>query len=591
MPNPNNPKQLMRLRRAMEYSRYKLQPFRERHKEAVEQSVGVYYSDSGAKKPVHVNLMELAANIYERQLVSKPPQVNVFSRRDGVSTAAERLESVVNDQLRRYDVHKELRRAVRSALFSIGIIKVGQSFEGTYEVDGYEIDKNTPFVSHILLDDWVHDMTARVMEECSFQGHRYLMDLDDAKSNKEFKRNIRSKLKAGDLSNYNEGGDERISSLTSDGTMLQERYIDKVELWEVWIPKSKLLVTLGPNEGDPPLRVVEWEGPEDGPFHTLFFNEVDGNSMPLAPAMLWQGLHKIVNGLYRKLDRQAQRQKTVGIVRGHDTEDGDRLRKASDGDVVSISGGQPIEEVSTGGINQQNFAFMLQSKELFSWLAGNLDALGGLGAQSQTLGQDQLLFSSANQRVAGMQDAVRLFTKDVVSDFAYYLWNDPLEEYPAEIQMGEFEPLKTSLRPEQREKPFFEYELDVEPYSMQFQSPGQRLQTLNQVVQSVIMPAMPLMQQQGLGLDMGALLRIYSQYSNMPELNEIVTQQGQPPEQGMGRDQESQGRPPVTHRTNERISRPGSTRAGGEQVLINNLMGNRMQGSEQDAAARQMGGA
>ena len=117
------------------------------------------------------------------------------------------------------------------------------------------------------------------------------------------------------------------------------------------------------------------------------------------------------------------------------------------------------------------------------------------------------------------------------------------------------------------------------------------MQTLNQVVQGVIMPSMPLMQQQGMGLDMGALLRIYSQYANMPELNEIITQQGQAPEPGTGRDQESQSQPPVTHRTNERISRPGSTRGGAEQVLINNMMGGRMQGSQQDAAARQTGGA
>ena len=104
------------------------------------------------------------------------------------------------------------------------------------------------------------------------------------------------------------------------------------------------------------------------------------------------------------------------------------------------------------------------------------------------------------------------------------------------------------------------------------------------------MPSMPIMQQQGMGLDMGALLRIYAQYSNMPELNEIVTQQGQPPEQGMGRDAESQGQPPVSHSINERISRPGATRGGAESVLINNLMGSNMQGSEQAGAARQMMG-
>ena len=86
--NPNNSKDMARLHRAMEASRRKMEPFRRRHRESIEQYVGVYYSDDAATKPVHVNLMELAANIYLQNLASKPPRVSGLENSAMSSTAA-----------------------------------------------------------------------------------------------------------------------------------------------------------------------------------------------------------------------------------------------------------------------------------------------------------------------------------------------------------------------------------------------------------------------------------------------------------------------------------------------------------------------
>ena len=110
----------------------------------------------------------------------------------------------------------------------------------------------------------------------------------------------------------------------------------------------------------------------------------------------------------RQLVREAQRYKVVGRTRGVDSEDAERIRAASDGEIVGVDNPEAIQEKMFGGLDQRNFAFMLQIKQLFSWQAGNLDLMGGLGAQSETATQDQLLHASASQRMAGRLDEVRL---------------------------------------------------------------------------------------------------------------------------------------------------------------------------------------
>ena len=596
--NPNKTEHLNRLRNAMRFSRKKLEPFRRRHKEAVEQYVGIDYSEGGSDKPVYLNLMEIAANIYERQLAARPPKVLVFTHSSELRPYGVKLEETMNSMLRTFDVHRALRRCVRNALFSIGICKVGTQVIGSYEEEGFDFKKMRPYVANVSLDDWVHDMTSNVWEEVDYCGHRYRMSLEDAKREPSFKKSVREDLSVMDDSSFNESGDERISTISQGVSREEGQLEDKVELWEMWLPREKLLVTMGPNEGAPPLKVVEWNGPPNplGPYNLLYFNEVDGNSMPLAPAMLWRGLHDISNGLMRKLVREAQRHKVVGLARGVDSEDAERIRTASDGEIVGVDNPDAIQEKQFGGIDQRNFAFMLQIKQLFSWQAGNLDLLGGLGAQSETATQDQLLHASASQRVSGMQDEVRLFTKNVIRDWGFHLWSDPVESYPIRLNSKPLGSIDTFLTPEERSThDFLLHEVDIEPYSMQFVSPQERMAKLNQIITGVVLPSLQIMGQQGLGIDYKELLNTYSRYADLPELKEIIVglDEVPPGSEAFGAPGPGEGggeaAGPQTKRTvNERISRPGSTPQGAEQTLVNLMMGGNPQQDEQGAMARGM---
>ena len=524
--------------------------------------------------------MELATQVYERNLSARPPQALVLTRNRELRPVGVKYERMLNEQLTKHRIHTQIQRCVKQALLSVGICKVGVETVGEVEVQGYKFAQTEPFVRSVLLDDWVHDMSARHIEEVAYCGHRYRVRLSDAKKNKQFKKSVRDKLRPEENYNFNEqGGDERIGTLASGSSRIETALEDTIELWEIWLPNERKLVTLSPMEGEAPLRVIDWDGPDRhlGPFHMLWFNEVDGNTMPLAPAMLWQGLHQIVNGLYRKLERQASRVKHIGVTRGADAGDAERIRQTSDGEIVAVDNPDAVQEKSFGGIDQRNFAFMLQSRALFSWLAGNLAALGGLGPQSETVGQDKLLFAAANQRIAGMQDRVMEFTRDLIRDFGYHLWQDPLQTYPVTVEFEGIRPLEMEITPDDRRgHSVYEHDVEIEAYSMQHQSPGERLQTINQIVQGIVVPAMPLLQQQGMQLNMTALLDLYSKYANLPELKDLVQQVNQGPPEGMDSPGSDRNRPrqaPVTTRENVRVNRPGhASRQNADSSMISQLM-------------------
>ncbi len=98
---------------------------------------------------------------------------------------------------------------------------------------------------------------------------------------------------------------------------------------------------------------------------------------------------------------------------------------------------------------------------------------------------------------------------------------------------------------------------------MQHESPGEKLQSIMNILQSVILPMMPMFQQQGIGLNIESLMKLIAKYGHIDELNDILTFMD--PTDIAGSENGPVGEPPrqapVTHRTTERISRSAPTRS------------------------------
>jgi len=583
-----------RLRAAIKSSRKKLKPFRDHRYTAVREYVGMHYSDSGTDEKIPINLLELAINIYSRQLAARAPKVLVTMQHRELKPQAAKFGLGLNHLIEEIRLAQTIRTAVVDALFSVGIIKVGLSRYATAEIDGFTHDVGQPFADTIYLDDWVHDTTARRYEQVGFAGHMYEAPYDYVMESDWFDRKAKEGLKPydpGQGDNDEESNADRTERLsTGDPTSEDENYRKILRLWDIWLPFENRMVTLLVDKEDTrPLAEHDWDGLEGGPFHILGFSEVPGNIMPLAPVALWMDIHTLANAVYRKLGRQAERQKTVHVVGGASSRTGKDLRDASDGDIINGQA-NAMSDVKTGGVDPTSFAFVIQANDLFSRLAGNLDSLGGLSPQADTATQDTMLLESASKRMADYQDRTVDFAKGVGHDLGFYLFYDPFIDYPlVQRPQGVNIEIPVTFSPEDRDGDYLDYNFEIEPYSMQHYTPGMKLNTIRQVWQQDIMPMAELGAQQGVMANLEGYLRLVAQYANLSELGDLVTFVEPMEQDGDGPIGQQPRKASVTTRNYNRTNRPGASTGGKNAAMTQALMGAGVQPAEMNAVSRPTG--
>lgn len=576
---------LNRLCWAMQRARLSLRRYRANRREMVREYVGQWWSEEGADREVPINLLSIYIQVVARNLVSHNPRVSLttFDKRHQPVVAA--AETWVNQEIPRMKLAGTLKRIVLDALFSVGICKVALATPADAASFAWKLQAGRPFAERVDLDDFVFDVHARDFAEVGFIGHRLRVPLAAVKESPLYSR-ARQDLVATPVQLYNQEGDERIDVM-GKGTYSanSEEFEDHVDLWEVYLPQHRLVLTLadewlagaggGEMGNDEPLRTVRWLGPDEGPYHTLGFLTVPGNAMPLGPLQHVYDLHLLMNNIFRKLSRQSERQKELLLVAGGHTEDGERIIKASDGDAIRVDNPAASKLAMFGGPNQPLLAMEMQTWDLFNRLAGNLEMMGGLGPQSKTLGQDQLLAQNASGAVADKQEATVDFTSRVVSALLWYWWKDPFRTMSSKFQVPGVPELALDrhVSPLMRSRvPFEALDLRVDPYSLQHQSPAQRLAFLDQTIQQLA-PLMPVLMQQGVMLDAHAYLQKKAKYADEPDLPDIFTIQEppQPSSQAPPGPPGGSSLPPETTRNYVRHSQGGASRYGRDVGMLNTM--------------------
>lgn len=569
-PEHGRQRTVKRLVAAIEHSRKELRQFREARSRRIAEYVGSKWGGSGAGHPVPVNLIELAKTIYVTQLASENPHVLCVPRRKQLKYIAELAQQNANHLLREIAFAGTMQQIVDDAIFCVGIGKTGITVPELAEAQGWRHDAFQPYFDCVSFDHWVHDTNAWRPEQWSFCGDRYQMPLRVVLESDLFGP-YKDKLKPVGR-HEREESDSRVSDFErSSGAADDDTFEDMVELWDIWLPRDRIILTLCANPlSDKVLRVVEWEGPECGPYHWLDYFRVPDNSMPAPVSAFWEELHRLFNMTFTKVGDQVLRMKTVNYAQAGAEGDANRVVRAEDGDTILVANPQAVQQKKFDGADGATLAFLLQVKQLFNWVGGNLDLVGGLGPQSETLGQDRLLHQSASLRIQRMQQRTMEFAKDIIEALLWYDWFDPFKSRELSITIpGTDMTHPALLTPDmRRENDFFELNFDIEPYSMQPRSPAERLNALMQILTNVVFPMMPFWQAQGIGINGPELMKKISAYSNLPELHEMLIQI-QPVESEAGiKPRQS----PVTTRREERIGRPGPTAQGSDTDLIQRLL-------------------
>jgi hypothetical protein len=273
------------------------------------------------------------------------------------------------------------------------------------------------------------------------------------------------------------------------------------------------------------------------------------------------------------MGHDARAQKTVLAFNGSDETGVMNFQKSTSGDGIKYVGAEP-KELSAGGVNAKSLAFYLQCKDLFSYYAGNLDSIGGLGQQAPTLGQDKLLSAAAGAQMQDMADVTAKTIRKIFYHLAFYEWSDPVKQRMLKKPIpGTDETIDVSFGPQEKQGEFNQYDLDIDVYSLPDNSPSTMLQKLSAIMQTYILPLGPMIQQEGGVVGVQKILEMVAKYANFPELKDVVTfaEQLTPIAPG-GAAQPSAGMPAQTNRTYTRVGQPGMSSEGSTAAITQQLL-------------------
>lgn len=582
-----------RLCQAIWSSRLALRDTRDRRTEHIRQYAGANYGNNASPLRVPGNLISQYVKIILPNLISKNPRVMLSTDNKQQRWKVNAFQTWLNRATKKMNLARTFAASAFDGLFCMGVIKVALATPSDAAMAGWKLKAGYPYVKRVDFDDYVIDVHARSPEEAMFEGHRFRVPLKTIAKSTLYSM-ARKDLQAAIDEPYNREGDERVNMIFRGYvTGTDEEFEPMVDLWEIYLPLERLVVTL-PNSWieqgggtsakvEEPLRTVDWLGPDYGPYHRLYYDMPPPNNLlPKAPIMDLIDIHEAFNRALRKLINQSDRQKDNTFVQGQADADGKRVIDASDGDIVRVDNPDKIHAVSQGGPNPGLFAFMQNMQQLFSWLGGNLETVGGLGPEAKTATQEEMLNQNASRGIQSMQASTVEHVSSVFDALGWYLHHHPelVMETSYEVPGAPEASIERRVTPGQRRQlPYEEMDIEVNPYSLAHATPQTRSAGLKQLMMQIVMPMMPILQQQGYGVAIGKLLEKLADYDDMPDLTDIVTSLGTPeggePQQqaGGGGEPPAKMSPGETTRNYVRESRSQATAGGQAKDMVSKLMG------------------
>lgn len=566
--------EVTRLLRDIRRSQEVLEPYRVNRREFVKQYVGHNWSQGGSLAPVPLNLLALYVPTVLRSVAPKAPQIMLSTDIPNNMPKLAAIERWGNQEIERMQLERTFKRFACNALFSLSTMKVGLATPADAARFSWKLKAGKAFCECVSLDDLVFDPAASHLDEVSFIGHRFRVPLDVVKDSKLYNKN-RLKLEPTKKRTFNSTGDERTAVIGDTRTLDDDGFEDITELWEIYLPRHNLIMTIADKYGDDAdenrvIREQAWVGPDSGPYYHLGFGWVPDNPMPKAPIQDLIDMHLFTNEMARKVMSQNRRAKKNTLIRSE--ADGQKIKEASDGDMIPVTDPSMIVELESGGVSEK-----VQMAAIWGWqtgkeLGGNLDALAGLAPGAKTATQDKMLTETASAALADMQaEAINAYA-NVLKACCWYWFHDPDLIMTSQLPIPDTVQMK-SITPRQRmEMTWDEIDIRVDPYSMQYMTPQQRAAQLDQTMMQVVMPLAQLMAQQGKHVDIETYLKYRSKYLSMPEMNEII-EMGEPM-QGMTPGAMDMGmKPAQTERRYVRENVSERTNRGDAQNMMNQLMG------------------
>lgn len=578
-----------RLFKAVEASYRTLETFRTLNKALYEEYAGSGYgARNKVKNTTVINLLHQLVEAYQMTLVANRPRVTVDTMQENLRFFARQYQLAMNNLIKEIRLEKTLKRWVLDAFFCIGVLKIHLAESNVVQLeDNIFANPGQPFVSNVSIDNFVFDAMATSWETIKFAGDLYRIPFSDLQDANIFTNQKQVALLTPDSRTAADG--DKLDSI-STGTDVTEGDLEPM-IWlaDIYIVRERKIYTFAVDNRDEfvlkgePLAVLDWVGNDNGPYPILGFSEVSENTMPVSPADQVAELSRNINNILRKQFRQANRQKEITFYDAQDEALARKVKSGADGALIpKMPGSDPPSQTKYGGVDPGNQAFLGAMIQLFDRLGGNLTAMLGLGAQADTKGQEELIHGAVGKKAAQMQYQVVDGVVRVIRDLGKLLMLDEAKVIPQrmEIQDAPGITVDATWTPWDREGEYEDYNLDIDAYSMAYQTPTQKMGQINTLLKEVYAPLQQLFMQQGGSINMQELTDMYSDYMNDPNVRRIFQFVNALPPMGEQQGQ-GQGMPQTTERNyvRESVSNGGSPQALASQDQANWLSMAQQQGA------------
>ncbi len=453
--------------------------FRKQRYKILQQYVGQRHPEHNSRTPVPLAAITDFVDTLAHALSPTNPAADVTLKNGNaqMQDSRKKLEMSLNHLIPLIDLATTLYFNVFDALISaMSITKVGilTGFNETM-LPGFRRAVGQPFINHVLLDNWIHDVNATNWNAIAYAG-----DEDFPTMEALLEEGVLTEEEALETPTV-EMTIERGVKPRLDGHELQKH----VSRWQMWLPNERQVVTFVGDMKGPTAKTlgepIEWKGPEEGPYHLLQLKPIPGRTLGLAPAASVIELHELDNALFHKASDQARDSKLVFGARRGQHQDANKLRVSPDREMVTVdSDPNMVKPFIFPGPDAGILGMHAITANEFNVKGGNLSLLNGTAAQTDTARQDELLDKNANAKIDASRGRVTKHAGGIIRALGFYLWTDPLIELPLSRQVrGADESVPTIFTPDDQLGDFYDYNVGVNPTSMVAESPEQQLMKLD----------------------------------------------------------------------------------------------------------------
>jgi len=514
--DPNNPRQMERLREEYSWSRDELKHSRKMYRDTFRRYVGDRYAEHTGSPETFLLLTRMAFGILRRHLVADNIRTLVTSPVPDLMPVAENLRLTLDDELDKMALARKVRDFVTGGLAKLGVMWIGLDY---WSYDGGETGK--PSAQFTDFSQWCHDMWARDVDEICFCGHRKRISLDDALNNPLFDHDAVIRYRDLTADRWS-GSDEETDTLSGRRGWHDNRHRHFLEFDSIYLPYQNVIIAL-PVDGVPePLHEpIPWDGPDrpTGPYHLLCYDKIPNNLLPSPPSDTMAYLDDLANSLMRKMAFDAKNEKNVGLYRPGQVDDALKVKRAQNGDLVASLTPDVINQVRFNGVSSQTLGAFLQTQRLFSWANGGLETLGGLGTGADTVRQEQILLQSASGMIDDMKSTTVTAVSGIVRHIAHYLWRDEMWRPNVPRYAPGVGSVGGRFEIEDRQGDLEDYRINISPYSGAPVTPQTKFNAMSTLILQIA-PALAQLAATG-AVDFPRAIKHFSRVLDVDEIEDV----------------------------------------------------------------------